>query len=311
MKTAKRIIIVTAVILCVVFIGASWYFSGQIIAFETKTIEEQLEHKKFSNLAEFGVSAEDVSFYSYEKSDEMAGERIELVGWFIPGERADSPTFIVLHGQNDNRIGSLKYAGMLGRAGYNVLIYDQRYHGLSEGDFCTFGYYEGYDVSAAIEYLETRDDCDTTHLGILGESFGGAVAIMAAAEDKRIDLLIEDSAYPGLETVVSDYAKDLYGLPKFPLVYSALFLAGLRADFSPSAVEPISVIERVFVPTLILHCLGDENIRPEYSQMMYDASGAEVKELRYFDGCTHTMGYEDHTEEYEEIVLSFIEENMQ
>jgi hypothetical protein len=43
---------------------------------------------------------------------------------------------------------------------------------------------------------------------------------------------------------------------------------------------------------------------------MFDASGAEVKELYYFDGCTHTMGYEDHTEEYEEIVLTFIEENM-
>ncbi|MBN1881581.1 MAG: alpha/beta fold hydrolase [Deltaproteobacteria bacterium] len=310
MKATKRIVLILVVFLIVVFVGVSWYFSGQIVAFETKTIEEQIEHKKFSDLAEFGVEPEDVSFYSYKKSDEMSGPRIELSGWFIPGKRADAPTFIVLHGQNDNRIGALKYAGMLGRAGYAVLIYDQRYHGLSEGDFCTYGYYESYDVSAAIEYLETRDDCDTSDLGIVGESFGGAVAIMAAAEDKRIDLLVEDSAYPGLETVVSDYAKDLYGLPKFPLVYSALFLAGLRADFTPKLVEPIRAIENVFVPTLILHCRGDENIRPEYSQAMFDASGAEVKDLYYFDGCTHTMGYEDHTEEYEEIVLSFIEENM-
>jgi len=310
MKTAKRIVLVLIGFLVVVFLGASWYFSGQIVAFETKTIEEQKELKKFSDLAEFGVEPEDVSFYSYYKSDEMAGEQIELVGWFIPGDSIESPTFIVLHGQNDNRIGSLKYAGMLGRAGYNVLIYDQRYHGLSEGDFCTFGYYEGYDVSAAIDYLKTRGDCNTTSLGIVGESFGGAVAIMAAAEDKRIDLLVEDSAYPGLETVVADYAKALYGLPKFPLVDSALFLAGLRADFPTKAVEPIAAIENVFVPTLILHCLGDENIRPDYSQAMFDASGAEVKELHYFDGCTHTMGYEDHTDEYEEIVLTFIEENM-
>jgi len=310
MKIVKRIVLILVVLLVVVFLGASWYFSGQIVAFETKTIEEQLENKEFSDLAEFGVEPEDVSFHSYDKSDEMAGEEIELSGWFIPGERVDAPTFIVLHGQNDNRIGSLKYAGMLGRAGYAVLIYDQRYHGLSEGDFCTFGYYESYDVSAAIEYLETRDDCNTAHLGIVGESFGGAVAIMAAAEDKRIDLLVEDSAYPGFRTIVADYAKDLYGLPKFPLVYSALFLAGLRADFPPEAVEPISAIENVFVPTLILHCLGDENVSPDYSQAMFDASGAEVKELYYFDGCTHTMGYEDHTEEYEEIVLTFIEENM-
>jgi len=310
MKMAKRIVLVLVVLLVVVFVGVSWYFSGQIIAFQTKTIEEQIEHKKFSDLAEFGVSAEDVSFYSYEKSDEMAGEQIELSGWFIPGESVDSPTFIVLHGHSDNRIGSLKYAGMLGRAGYNVLIYDQRHHGLSDGDFCTYGYYESYDVSAAIEYLETRGDCDTAHLGIVGESFGGAVAIMAAAEDKRIDLLVEDSAYSAFETIITDQARALYGLPKFPFVYSALFLAGIRADFSPDAVEPVSAVEHVFVPTLILHCLGDVDTRPEYSQMMFDASGAEVKELHYFDGCTHTMGYEDHTREYEEIVLGFIAEYM-
>jgi len=311
MKVAKRIILILVVFVVVIFLGATWYFSGQIISFQTKTIEEQIEHKMFSDLAEFGVSAKDIHFYSYEKSDKMAGERIELSGWFIPGESTDSPTFIVLHGHSDNRIGALKYAGMLGRAGYNVLIYDQRYHGLSDGKYCTYGYYESFDVSAAIGYLESREDCNTADLGIVGESFGGAVAIMAAAEDKRIDLLIEDSAYSAFDTIIADQARALYGLPKFPFVYSAVFLAGVRADFSPDAVKPVVAIEKVFVPTLILHCLGDVDTRPEYSQMIFDASGAEVKELHYFDGCTHTMGYEDHTEEYEEIVLSFIKKNME
>jgi fermentation-respiration switch protein FrsA (DUF1100 family) len=311
MKATKRIILILVVFLVLVFLGVSWYFSEQIIAFKTTTIEEQIEKKEFSDLAEFGVSAEEISFYSYAKSDEMVGERIELSGWFIPGESVDAPTFIVLHGHSDNRIGALKYAGMLGRAGYTVLIYDQRYHGLSDGEHCTYGYYESYDVSAAIEYLETRDDCTTADLGILGESFGGAVAIMAAAEDKRIDLLIEDSAYPGFEAIIADQARKLYGLPKFPFVYSAVFLAGVRANFPPKVVEPITAVEKVFVPTLILHCLGDTYTRPVYSQMIFDASGAEIKELHYFDGCTHTQGYEDHTREYEEIVLSFIEENME
>ena len=63
MKAAKRVILIMVVVVLVVFIGASWYFSGEIIAFKTKTIEEQIEHKKFSNLSEFGVEAEDVRLY--------------------------------------------------------------------------------------------------------------------------------------------------------------------------------------------------------------------------------------------------------
>jgi hypothetical protein len=109
---------------------------------------------------------------------------------------------------------------------------------------------------------------------------------------------------------VADYGKALYGLPRFPLVDSAVFVAGLRARFDPREVSPLNEIRRVTVPTLIIHCTEDANIKPEYSERLYVASGAAVKELHYFPGCTHTMGYEDHTEEYEGLVIRFIRENM-
>ena len=233
-----------------------------------------------------------------------------LSGWFVPGKDKNSPTFVVLHGKDDNRIGSLKYTGMLARAGYAVLAYDHRHHGASDGTMSTYGYFEGYDVSAAIDYLIERGDVNTDRLGIVGESFGGATAIMATSHDERIKLLVEDSAFTDFTTIVSDYGKALYNLPKFPLVDSALFLAGLRAGFNPKDASPIKAIENVDVPTLIIHCTGDADIDPNYSQMMYDACGASVKDIHYFDGCTHTKGYEDYTDEYEKLVLGFIRENM-
>jgi dipeptidyl aminopeptidase/acylaminoacyl peptidase len=310
MKVFKRILVVILVIIIAGFFYASWYFSGEIVTFAPVTIEEQLEVKKFHDLSEFGVSAEEITFTTYEMSDRCEGERITLSGWFIFGRSPKSPTFVVLHGQNDNRIGSLKYSGMLARAGYNVLAYDHRYHGLSDGDYCTFGYFEGCDVSAAIDYLEERGDCNTESLGVLGESMGAATAIMAAARDNRIRLLVEDSSFSDLKTVIADYGKKLYGLPRFPLVDSAVFLAGVRAGFQPKMASPIKEIGKVTVPTLIIHCDCDEDIKPEYSELIYDASGAEIKELHYFSGCGHTMGYEDHTGEYEDLVLGFIKNNM-
>lgn len=306
MKLLKRILLVVILVILLGFGYASWYFSGEIIAFKTVTIDEQLESKEFHDLADFGVVPEEIAFETIENVDVKDGKKLMLKGWFIPGKSRNEPTFVVLHGQNDNRIGSLKYSGMLARAGYNVLAYDHRHHGLSEGEFCTYGYHESHDVSSAIDYLEKRGDCNIDQLGVLGESMGAAIAILAAAEDKRIKLLIEDSSFPSLPVVVSDYAKALYGLPKFPLVDSALILAGIRADFSPKDVSPITAIKRVTVPTLIIHCDGDTNIKPEYSTEMYEASGAEDKEIYFFSGCGHTMGYEDYTDIYEVLVLTFI-----
>lgn len=310
MKSFKRIIGILLIVIAVVFAAATWYFSGEIVAFVPRTDDQIIAEKEFDDPAPLGLKPEEVTFPTREFSDKKEGESLTLAGWFIPGASKDAPVFIVLHGKGDNRIGVTKYVGMLVRAGYAVLAYDHRHHGASEGRYATYGYYEGYDVSAAIDYLAGRGDCNTGRLGVMGESYGAATAIMAAAEDHRIRLLIEDSAYPDLATVIADYGKALYGLPRFPLVDSALWVAGLRARFDPKDVSPLAAISTVTVPTLIMHCTGDANIKPEYSERVFAASGAAVKELHYFDGCTHTRGYEDHTEEYEALVLGFIRENM-
>jgi uncharacterized protein len=309
MNVFKRVSLALVLIILLGFGYASWFFSGELINFKTVTIENQLEGKKFHDLADFGVTPEEITFETLVNSDDIEGGKLTLRGWFIPGKSPKAPTFIVLHGQNDNRIGSLKYSGMLARAGYNVLAYDHRYHGLSDGEYCTYGYHESRDVSAAIDYLEGRGDCNIELLGLLGESMGGATAILAAGNDDRIKLLIEDSSFPSLTVVVADFAKAIYGLPKFPLVDSALFVSGKRADFPPKEVSPLDAIANVTVPTLILHCDGDMDIKPEYSNEIFEASGAEEKEIYFFADCTHTMGYEDYTEMYEELVLTFIEKH--
>jgi len=43
-----------------------------------------------------------------------------------------------------------------------------------------------HDVQLMIDYLETRDDLDASHIGIFGQGSGGAIAILAASVDRRI-----------------------------------------------------------------------------------------------------------------------------
>ncbi len=79
----------------------------------------------------------------------------------------------------------------LTRNGIAVLRYDDRGVAASEGtqkgatsaDFAT-------DVEAALAYLKTRNDIDSTKIGLIGHSEGGLIAPMVASKNKTIAFII-------------------------------------------------------------------------------------------------------------------------
>ena len=54
------------------------------------------------------------------------------------------------------------------------------------------------DLRATIDYLETRDDLDSEHVGFYGWSFGGRAGVVAMAVDPRIDVSILNAGGLGL-----------------------------------------------------------------------------------------------------------------
>lgn len=83
------------------------------------------------------------------------------------------------------------------QAGYWVISYDQRGWGGSEGDIEMMDpRYEVQDALAVIDWAAqhlprlTLDGPNDPRVGMLGESYGGAVQLLASAEDPRIDALV-------------------------------------------------------------------------------------------------------------------------
>jgi pimeloyl-ACP methyl ester carboxylesterase len=66
------------------------------------------------------------------------------------------------------------------------------------------------DVKAAIDFLFTENNIDTSFIGIIGHSEGGVIAPMVASEDKRVKFIIS-LAGTGLSgyQIASSQAKDL------------------------------------------------------------------------------------------------------
>lgn len=73
--------------------------------------------------------------------------------------------------------------------GLNVLLFDLRAHGRSEGKIISFGYLERQDVLGAVGFLHSRG---IRRIGLLGFSLGGIVAMLSAAVCNDIAAVVTD-----------------------------------------------------------------------------------------------------------------------
>src|SRR5215212_612483 len=100
-----------------------------------------------------------------------------------------SAAFMVLHGfgGTKNGAGSVATAEHLADRGYAALRIDFRGCGESEGErglvLCLD---QVSDTRNGLTYLQSRADVDSERLGVIGASFGAAVAVYAAGVDERI-----------------------------------------------------------------------------------------------------------------------------
>ena len=82
-------------------------------------------------------------------------------------------------------------AGALAEQGFLVLRYDKRGVGQSGGrtESATQRDYAD-DLIGVVKWLERRDDVDPRRIAVAGHSEGGAIALLAAAREKKIDAVV-------------------------------------------------------------------------------------------------------------------------
>src|ERR1700694_3137572 len=94
-----------------------------------------------------------------------------------PGERRAA--FLVLHGFGSNKTSSntMQPTNVLSELGYVVLRFDMRGCGVSEGEpgrvICLE---QVEDTRSALSFLARHPAVDPARIGVIGSSFGGAVA---------------------------------------------------------------------------------------------------------------------------------------
>lgn len=244
---------------------------------------------------ELGIEHEDIVFHT--------GDGLELSGWWLGREDAKR-TIISLAGHNAARHHVLGISSALHRAGANVLLFDNRGRGTSEGERVSLGHYERLDASAAVDYALGREP--NLPLGIMGFSMGGAVAIMAAARDERVKAVVCDSAFASQARLVTYHLRQYVGS-----FASAIFLLAKGAlHYDIHEVEPGRDAGKISPrAVMFIHGELDDVTDPEDSIAMYKTAG-EPKELWIVEDAGHVDAYFKDREAYSRRVGAFFEKHL-
>jgi pimeloyl-ACP methyl ester carboxylesterase len=113
-----------------------------------------------------------------------------------PGERRAA--FLVLHGFGSNHTSSnvMQPTKVLGELGYVTLGFDMRGCGASEGERGNLICLEQVeDTGNALTFLAKHPAVDPDRIGLIGSSFGGAVAVYAGGVDRRVAAVISNGGW--------------------------------------------------------------------------------------------------------------------
>lgn len=186
---------------------------------------------------------------------------VRINAWFLKNPSAKS-TLIFAHGNAgcmSDRMMKIKFFYDLG---FNVLIFDYRGYGKSEGTPTEKGIY--LDIQAVYDYLKDRNDVDMTQIVAYGASLGG-VAAMDLALNRPLKALIVDSSL----TSARDVARIFY--PYLPSVL-------MRIKF-----DSISKVRTLTIPKLFMHSPDDRTIPLSMGRRLFEAA-AEPKEFLQTSG---------------------------
>lgn len=137
----------------------------------------------------FGINFDQVTL--------ITEDGVKIVGWFIPAKPSNNSitnhtyTILYCHGNAGNISEHLEIAIELIKMNYNVMLFDYRGYGLSEGKPTEIGTY--LDAMSTWKYLTENRGIESNKIIIYGWSLGGSIAAWLATKTKPYALILEST----------------------------------------------------------------------------------------------------------------------
>ncbi|MEX0762074.1 MAG: alpha/beta fold hydrolase [Dehalococcoidia bacterium] len=266
--------------------------------------------------AAVGLEYRSVTFPSRHHSTALCGWLVKPPARADDGDNAPSPRWVVMvHGFGANRTdpmaGALGLAKDLHARGYGLLMFDLRGCGESGGTAGSAGFYEHLDLLGALDFLESTG-VDRSHMGVIGFSLGGAVALMACATPGVAGAVVADSAFADLWMIIRDSTPRL-DRPMALVNPGVRILARLLYGIDMNRVSPAQSVASSSTPVMIIHGGSDLLVPVEHARVLGRAlrpgSGSSGG-VWIVPGAAHVQSYRTSPATYVSRVTQFFEQTL-
>jgi dipeptidyl aminopeptidase/acylaminoacyl peptidase len=277
-------------------LASAWFFSSKILKLDLNGCD--IEHYVFCS----DPSTQDITFeaISFQSIDGLT-----IPGWYMPASQVSqsSQAILLVHGRTASRHEGMRYAKAILNAGYNVLTIDLRHPRQAPEIISTMGYHEQKDVVAALDFL--KNEKAIKHIGVMGFSMGAATSMIVMAKDPRIEVGVFSGGYANSMDVLSEQAKIVYGLPRYPLMPVVEKFFEWRGDLDSDEINPEKYIGQISPrPVYIMHGTADKTVGFHHGQRLF-AAAKEPKQFWQAQGGRHTRLWQLDKEKAETSVVAF------
>lgn len=212
--------------------------------------------------------------------------QLRLYGDLYENELKTNKWAILVHGYSANRKSLKRYIRNFYDKGYNVLIPDLRGHGESQGDYIGMGWDDRLDIVSWIDEIVKMDR--EGEIVLWGISMGATTVMNVSGEDlvDNVKVIVEDCGFNSTGDILTYQLKELFGLPKFPVIYAANSVTKIRGGYDIFKSDASRQLAKNKIPILFIHGDEDRFVPFEMLDIVYNSTKGEREKL-VVEGAKH------------------------
>ena len=301
----RKVLFTVVALIGLGYAGLSYYFSNLILETPPRRTSEVSHSELMKGWGYDQAALEDALPVPKEVEFASVTEGLTLRGSLYEGADTVACGFVMAHGITENRANMLKYASILEDCGCDMLLYDHRGHGKSDGDQLTGGYYEGKDVLEAVKFLQKEKGLSPKQIGLIGESWGAAAVLIAASQNDQLGFVLAESPYSSWNDAIVYRANKQFGSWVKIFIPMAYTFVEWRANTTMEGASPEKAARDIAIPTLIVHSSIDTITTPDHSQRIAAALNPRWGELKILEwNAWHAHNALARPKEYKEMVTN-------
>lgn len=220
---------------------------------------------------------------------------LKLIGHFFENKNARR-TLIFFHGWRGTWLSDFApFSEYFNNGDFNLLLIEQRAQGNSEGLYMGMGTLESKDVITWIDWyiMHQKPLIGELPIYLFGVSMGGSSVLMSLKHGLPSDVkgIITDCCFADVYSVFRDFAKKVYHIPEYPLVWHLNRLSIKKIGVNLKSCSPVTALTNSSIPILFVHGQSDDFIPPSHTEFLYDICSSPAKQLLLIEGAPHCMSF--------------------